>query len=568
MNRGFWHGMDPVLCLRDVSGHPLYGFGFVRKKALVKILGRALALMAMLASCVFAVPALAFAAEPTVIEVGSGAEFDNAVATINGAAGGDYVIKLTDDFESGGASFSSACATTILGGGHTITLPSRDTSLFVQAGSQLNLGSADGSDALTIKGGSEQNNDAPGLLYVQGACSMYSGVTVSDREGNNYFGGGVTVEGGTFHMYGGTIKKCGINGGSVCYGGGVGVIYGGSFVMDAGEITGCYAISPSVPGMSFTSFGGGVFVMGGSFVMNGGTISDNRADMGGGVMLYGNSAVVNIEGGTITGNTATMYGGGLAAVRNSGAVVVSNTKLCNNVAGVAASDVYLNDSPAKLSSAKGMGERYLGKPDDETNKRIDGWYLDDESPRYVDQSKDGRQEYLDYADIDSEDEVCLIAATSGSLSEFYAKYEFRGTSFGMSLPDSVLNLMPKDANTYATGDVLSAIAPAKRVVEVSGGTWTFKGYERESVTADATTADSEGNVTFVGVWEFAEKISSPSSSGNGGKNGTNDAPSAGAEQGGSSSGIPQTGDAASAALYLVLIASAASLLSARLLSRR
>ena len=506
MNRGFWHGMDPVLCLRDVSGHPLYGFGFVRKKALVKILGRALALMAMLASCVFAVPALAFAAEPTVIEVGSGAEFDNAVATINGAAGGDYVIKLTDDFESGGASFSSACATTILGGGHTITLPSRDTSLFVQAGSQLNLGSADGSDALTIKGGSEQNNDAPGLLYVQGACSMYSGVTVSDREGNNYFGGGVTVEGGTFHMYGGTIKKCGINGGSVC--------------------------------------------------------------SGGGVMLYGNSAVVNIEGGTITGNTATMYGGGLAAVRNSGAVVVSNTKLCNNVAGVAASDVYLNDSPAKLSSAKGMGERYLGKPDDETNKRIDGWYLDDESPRYVDQSKDGRQEYLDYADIDSEDEVCLIAATSGSLSEFYAKYEFRGTSFGMSLPDSVLNLMPKDANTYATGDVLSAIAPAKRVVEVSGGTWTFKGYERESVTADATTADSEGNVTFVGVWEFAEKISSPSSSGNGGKNGTNDAPSAGAEQGGSSSGIPQTGDAASAALYLVLIASAASLLSARLLSRR
>ena len=534
MNRGFWHGMDPVLCLRDVSGHPLYGFGFVRKKALVKILGRALALMAMLASCVFAVPALAFAAEPTVIEVGSGAEFDNAVATINGAAGGDYVIKLTDDFESGGASFSSACATTILGGGHTITL-GQYSSLSVAKGTQLNLGSADDGSTLTISGGNKQSNDVPGLLYVQGSCNMYSGVTVSDRKGENYFGGGVTVQGGTFHMYGGTIKKCGINGGSVCYGGGVGVIYGGSFVMDAGEITGCYAISPSVPGMSFTSFGGGVFVMGGSFVMNGGTISDNRADMGGGVMLYGNSAVVNIEGGTITGNTATMYGGGLAAVRNSGAVVVSNTKLCNNVAGVAASDVYLNDSPAKLSSAKGMGERYLGKPDDETNKRIDGWYLDDESPRYVDQSKDGRQEYLDYADIDSEDEVCLIAATSGSLSEFYAKYEFRGTSFGMSLPDSVLNLMPKDANTYATGDVLSAIAPAKRVVEVS---------------------------------EFAEKISSPSSSGNGGKNGTNDAPSAGAEQGGSSSGIPQTGDAASAALYLVLIASAASLLSARLLSRR
>lgn len=522
--------------------------------------------MTLLVSCVLAVPALAFAAEPTVIEVGSGAEFDNAVAIINGAAGGEYVIKLTDDFESGGASFSSACTITILGGGHTITLPSRDTSLFVQAGSQLNLGTADGSDVLTIKGGSEQNNDASGLLYVQGACNMYSGVTVSDREGNNYFGGGVTVEGGTFHMHGGTIKNCGINGGSVCYGGGVGVIYGGSFVMDAGEITGCYATSPSVPGMSFTSFGGGVFVMGGSFVMNGGTISGNRADIGGGVMFYGNSAVMNIEGGAITGNTAAMYGGGLAAMRNSGAVAVKNTKLCNNIADIAASDVYLDDAPAKLSPAKGMSERYLGEPDDVTNKRIDGWYVDNESPRYVNQSKDERSEYSGFADINSEDEVCLIAAASGSFFEFRAKYEFQSATPGMSLPDDVLKLTPEDANTYVTDEVLSAIAPAQRVVEVPGGTWTFKGYDRESVTADATTADSEGNVTFVGVWEFTQKTSPSSGPGsNGSQNGTN---AAGSAQGKASSGIPQTGDVASTALYLALIASAALLLSARWLSKR
>lgn len=680
--------MDPVLCLRDVSGHPLYGFGLVRKKALVKILGRALALMAVLASCVFAVPALAFAAEPTVIEVGSGAEFDNAVAAINGAAGGEYVIKLTDDFESGGASFSSACAITILGGGHTITL-GQYSSLSVAKGTQLNLGSADDGSTLTISGGNKQSNDVPGLLYVQGSCNMYSGVTVSDRKGENYFGGGVTVQGGTFHMYGGTIKNCGVNGGSMCYGGGVAVVYGGSFVMDAGEIADCNVTAnweADWDPRMISALGGGVFVSGGSsFVMNGGTISGNkssdmgggvavvasidevlegfgtlkssaeilggtvenneahdgagvfasgyyyagayglcadtpsvgvqdeqglrvngakivnnkadeqdgrgggvfvvwlnspavaeianteingnRAAVGGGVMSYGNPIETNIKGCTITGNTATMYGGGLAAKENErdGAVVVSNTKLCNNVAGVAASDVYLNDSPAKLSSAKGM-DLYLGKPDDATNKKIDGWYLDNESSRYVDQSKDGRQEYLDYADIDSGDEVCLIAATSGSLSEFHAKYEFRGTSSGMSLPDDVLKLAPEDANTYVTGDVLSAIAPAQRVVEVPGGTWTFKGYERESVTADATTADSEGNVTFVGVWEFTQKTSPSSGPGsNGSQNGTN---AAGSAQGKASSGIPQTGDVASTALYLALIASAALLLSARWLSKR
>ena len=73
---------------------------------------------------------------------------------------------------------------------------------------------------------------------------MYSGVTLAGREGNNYFGGGVTVSGGIFHMYGGTIENCGIRGGSVCYGGGVAVVYGGQFVMDDGTIKNCYTILP------------------------------------------------------------------------------------------------------------------------------------------------------------------------------------------------------------------------------------------------------------------------------------------------------------------------------------
>ena len=138
----------------------------------------------------------------------------------------------------------------------------------------------------------------------------------------------------------------------------------------------------------------------------------------------------------------------------------------------------------------------------------------------------------------------------------------------MSLPDDVLNLMPEDTKAYATNDTLSAIAPDKRVVEVSGGTWTFKGYDRESVVADATTADSEGNVTFVGEWEFAGKTGSSTGSGDGSQNGANSAANAGSSQGGTSSGLPQTGDVTSAAPYLALAASAASLLSALWLSRR
>lgn len=490
-------------------------------------------------------PISAFAATPTTIETGSSSEFDSAVATVNAATSGEYIIELTDDFQTGGASFSSSQPVTIVGNGHTMTL-GQYSSISVQSGAQLNLGAADGSDTLKISGGNEQSNDVPGLLYIQGTCNMHPGVTIADRKGDNYFGGGVTVQGGTFHMYGGTIDNCGITGGSICYGGGVAVIYGGSFVMDAGEIKNCYATSSfkaSDYGMDsriITSAGGGVYVSGGSsFVMTGGTISNNKANemgggvavvasideiqnggwgnlqssaqilggtisgneandgagvlssayfyaaayglcadtpnvgatekpglflknttianntanqdegygagvlavmmkspaaaeirnctitknsaaLGGGVASYGNFTSLTIDGCAITKNKATNYGGGFAAESNSGegaGTIITNTKLCNNSAVKAASDVYLDGSIAKLSAAKDMNEQYLGKPDDATNRKIDGWYLDDEASRYTAQSKGERNEYTNYGSIESGNKVCLIAANNPTLAK-------------------------------------------------------------------------------------------------------------------------------------------------------
>lgn len=487
-------------------------------------------------------PISAFAATPTTIKVGSSSEFDSAVATVNAAPSGEYVIELTDDIQTGGASFTSSRPVSIVGNGHTMTL-GQCSSISVQSGVQLNLGAADGSDTLKISGGNEQSNDVPGLLHIQGACNMYPGVTIADRKGDNYFGGGVTVQGGTFHMYGGTIDNCGINGGSMCYGGGVGVAYGGSFIMDGGEIKNCFATSPfkwADAGMNplwIASAGGGVFVSGGSsFVMTGGTISNNKANemgggvavvaspneleggrwgklqssaqilggtisgneandgagvlasayfynpyalyaatpnvgaaekpglflknttitnntanqdegygagvltvmmkslavaeirdctitensaaVGGGVASYGKYTSLTIDGCTVTGNKAANYGGGFAAESNSGegaGTTIANTKLCNNSAGKAASDVYLDGSRAKLSAAKGMNELYLGKPDDVTNKKIDGWYLDNENARYATQTKEQRTECTNYASIDSDGKVYLIAAAKPSL---------------------------------------------------------------------------------------------------------------------------------------------------------
>lgn len=503
----------------------------------------ALTFVAALALYALVMPISAFAATPTTIEVSNSSEFDNAVATINAATSGEYIIELTDDIQTGGASFSSSQPVSIVGNGHTIAL-GQYGSISVQSGAQLSLGVADGSDALKISGGNEQSNDVPGLLHIEGTCNMHPGVTIADRKGDNYFGGGVTVQGGTFHMYGGTIDNCGITGGSICYGGGVAVIYGGAFTMNGGEIKNCFATSSfkaSDYGMDsriITSAGGGVYVSGGSsFVMTGGAISNNKANemgggvavvasideiinggwgnlqssaqilggtisgneandgagvlssayfyaaayglcadtpnvgaaekpglflenttitnnttnqeegygagvlavmmkspaaaeirnctiaknsaaIGGGIASYGNFTSLTIDGCTITGNKASNYGGGFAAESNSGegaGTTITNTKLCNNSADKAASDVYLNGSVAKLSAAKDMDELYLGKPDDVTNKKIDGWYLDNEDARYTTQAKEQRNEYADYASIGSDGKVCLVAAAKPSL---------------------------------------------------------------------------------------------------------------------------------------------------------
>ena len=601
--------------------------------------------MTMLVSCAFAAPTLAFA-DPTVYTVGNSDEFDNAVADINEKTSGDYVIKLAADIESE-VSVSGPCPVTILGCGHTLMIGTNG-SLQVEKGSHLSLGAADGSDTLTIKGSGEQSIDAPGLLYVDGgSCDMYAGVTLTDRKGNNYFGGGVTVFGGTFHMHGGAIENCGIEGGSVCYGGGVAVAYGGTFVMDDGEIRDCYAKSKYVdyydPTRCICAVGGGVFVSGGSsFTMNGGSISGNDAtNMGGGVALIasyeevvsgsGNlKSRVDLLGGAIDGNEAhdgagvlasayfyayadalaadppsmgaaekqglclgdvklsnnkadasEGYGGGAYVVSThadmSGARISGNSAskgagvavslyadvdasggiIANNAASLAGSDVYSEKSKVSLCPARDMGENYLGAPDDVRGSRIDGWYVDNEGSRYASQQAGERQAFDRCDSIGAGDSVSLIAAGSGSLSEFHAKYEFQSATPGQQLPDEVLALLPADGTPYPRGSEISALAPSQTSVETADGTWTFVGYDRTTAEASMDNADNEGNVHFSGAWKFTRKAT-PAQPGNGGA--TAGANPAGKADGASSEGaqLPQTSDAFDPGALLALIAAGAT----------
>lgn len=174
---------------------------------------------------------------------------------------------------------------------------------------------------------------------INGKITVGSGatLTLTDCTGTGKLqgsrsGSGVSINGGTFNLYGGTITGF-VNG--VEIGSHNDIKTGSSFTMYGGTITSNEAGS---------SAGGGVFlisttnsnVTAPSFTMHGGTISNNTAgasDGGGGGVYVGEKCSFTMDGGIITGNTATAgNGGGIYIHYNAGIVSISNATITDNKA--------------------------------------------------------------------------------------------------------------------------------------------------------------------------------------------------------------------------------------------
>ena len=165
---------------------------------------------------------------------------------------------------------------------------------------------------------------------ISGSITVGSGATLrlTDCTGKGNLQDGVSVNGGTLELYGGTII------GGVEVGRHSNPATGSSFTMYGGAISGNNEEGGS---------GGGVFLVGTTnsnitapnFTMHGGTISDNTAgasDGGGGGVYVGEKCSFTMDGGAITGNTATNGNGGGIYIHMLSRVTISGGEITNNTA--------------------------------------------------------------------------------------------------------------------------------------------------------------------------------------------------------------------------------------------
>ena len=216
--------------------------------------------------------------------------------------------------------------------GHSITFVNGDNYSVIEVNTgTFTLCDCSGSKGKITHVYSSSNKKYPGrgVSVNGGMFNMYGG-SITGNTVQNGSGGGMYVKNATFNMYGGSIT----GNTTTNAGGGVYVTQNAEFTMNSGEISG---------NTTTTSFGGGVCVAGqGKFHMNGGSITDNAASSnenksyGGGVYSAG---TFTMTGGSITRNKAK-HGGGVwtdASFTVSGNVNITGNV---NINGTTASNVY------------------------------------------------------------------------------------------------------------------------------------------------------------------------------------------------------------------------------------
>ena len=261
---------------------------------------------------------------------------------------------------------------------------------------------AEKSSTVTITGGtiSECKGLLGGGLYADNSAIEISGGVISGCKEIGA-GGGLYVVGSTLNIKGGIISECtaaddgsglyankstiNISGGTISgcegrWGGGLYAENSSTIEISGGTISECTT--------SDTGNGGGLYAKNSTIKITGGRIENNKAALGGGVALIGDTTFEKpITNWTVIGNEAYAtggVGGGIKLENGSMDVSAGSNRIYNNTAGGQGADIFLlGSSTIRLPNAANMGAKYH-----DSGIYIDGWYKDD-NPRYR-PSKDGK----------------------------------------------------------------------------------------------------------------------------------------------------------------------------------
>ena len=221
----------------------------------------------------------------------------------------------------------------------------------------------------TISGCSASNGG--GLCAVKSSTVTISGGTISECKG--LLGGGLYADNSAIEISGGVISGCK----EIGAGGGLYVV-GSTLNIKGGIISECTAADD----------GSGLYANKSTIKITGGRIENNKAALGGGVALIGDTTFEKpITNWTVIGNEAYAtggVGGGIKLENGSMDVSAGSNRIYNNTAGGQGADIFLlGSSTIRLPNAANMGAKYH-----DSGIYIDGWYKDD-NPRYR-PSKDGK----------------------------------------------------------------------------------------------------------------------------------------------------------------------------------
>ena len=220
---------------------------------------------------------------------------------------------------------------------------------------------------IDISAHSAAAGDGAGVESQQSDFTMYGGKITNNHviKGSNNEGGGVNMHtGGTFTMYGGEISgnACSDTGGGVISAGTYLKLYGGTISNNTADKRGGGVFTNMTltisDGITITGNkseqGGGIYTYDEDITINGGNITGNTATYGGGVYHIGDYRTcdtLTISGSaTITGNTATDGGGVYVESgkntsnwnKGQGALQINGGSITNNTATGNGGGVYIN----------------------------------------------------------------------------------------------------------------------------------------------------------------------------------------------------------------------------------